>query len=327
MRSAYPHISLQNLEILCAVAELQSVSRAAESMGIAQPAVTAHLRALEERLGVRLVARAGRNIRLTEAGKRACRWANELLTRTREIERELCGLSDGTQGSARISASMTMGSYVLPDLIASFRATRPSTSIATFVTNQRAAIDSLHSGDCDLALVVMDPREDAAGLSVELLWDERLLLVSAPNSRFVGDTADPGQLADLPFTTAPEGIVWRHVEDEILHIHGIYRRNVRIDFGHPEALKRLVRSDVCLGFTLETSVREEIDRGELRVVRIPGIDLRIPIHLVHRVEKEFSPLQMQLVNHIRNSTPPCLRSKLDLKSPRHFDASLASQAV
>ena len=41
MRSAYPHVSLQNLEILCAVGELQSVSRAADSVGIAQPAVTA----------------------------------------------------------------------------------------------------------------------------------------------------------------------------------------------------------------------------------------------------------------------------------------------
>jgi LysR family transcriptional regulator, low CO2-responsive transcriptional regulator len=320
MRSVYPHITLQNLEILCAVAELQSVSRAAESMGIAQPAVTAHLRGLEEKLAVRLVTRVGRNIRLTEAGERAFRWASDLLTRTREIERELDGLSDGRQGSASIAASMTMGSYVLPDLIASFHATRPSTSIATFVTNQRAAIGAVRSGACDIALVVMDPHEDSAGLSVELLWDERLLLISAPNSRFVGDSVSPEQLIDLPFTTAPEGIVWRHVEDEILRAHGIHRRNVRIDFGHPEALKRLVRTDVCLGFTLETSVREEIDRGELRVVDIPGIDLRIPIHLVHRSKKIFSPLQSQLVDHIRHSTPPCLRSTANLKSVRYFDA-------
>ena len=263
---------------------------------------------------MRLVTKVGRNIRLTEAGERAFRWASELLTRTREIQRELGGLSDGTQGSASIAASMTMGSYVLPDLIASFRATRPSTSIATFVTNQRAAVDSVRSGACDIALVVMDPREDAVGLSVELLWDERLLLVSAPKSRFVGDTANPKQLADLPFTTAPEGIVWRKVEDEILRAHGIYRRNVRIDFGHPEALKRLVRADVCLGFTLETSVREEIARSELRIVDIPGVHLRIPTHLVHRADKIFSPLQSQLVDHIRHSTPPCLRSKLDLKA-------------
>jgi LysR family transcriptional regulator, low CO2-responsive transcriptional regulator len=295
-------------------------------MGIAQPGVTAHLRALEERLGTKLVARVGRNIRLTEAGQRAFRWASELLTRTREIERELGGLSDGTQGSASIAASMTMGSYVLPDLIASFRAERPSTSIATFVTNQRAAIDAVRSGACDIALVVMDPREDAADLSVELLWDERLLLVSAPKSKFVGDTVSPEQLTDLPFTTAPEGIVWRQVEDEILRAHGIYRRNLRIDFGHPEALKRLVRSDVCLGFTLETSVREEIDRGELRIVEIPGIDLRIPIHLVHRAKKVFSPLQSQLMDHIRDSRPPCLRVKPALGSVKYFDASLASQS-
>ena len=317
MRSAYPHISLQNLEILCAVAELQSVSRAAKSMGIAQPAVTAHLRALEERLGAKLVARVGRNIGLTEAGQRAFRWASELLTRTREIERELGGLSDGTQGSASIAASMTIGSYVLPDLISSFRAERLSTSIATFVTNQRAAIDAVRNGACDIALVVMDLREDSADLSVELLWDERLLLVSAPKSKFVGDLATPEQLADVPFTTAPEGIVWRQVEDEILRAHGIHRRNVRIDFGHPEALKRLVRSDVCLGFTLETSVREEIDRGDLRIVEIPGIDLRIPIHLVHRANKIFSPLQSQLVEHIRNARPPCLRVKSELGQAKY----------
>jgi LysR family transcriptional regulator, low CO2-responsive transcriptional regulator len=311
MRSTYPHLSLQNLEILCAVAEFQSVSRAAGHVGIAQPGVTAHLRAIEHRLGVKLVTRVGRNVRLTEAGERVVRWASDLLTRTREIEREIGGLEGGGEGRVVVAASMTWGSYVLPDLIAAFRATHLRTSIATLVTNPRGTVEAVRSGACDFAISVMDKREDRANLVVELLWEEPLFLVSAPQSKLVGESVEASQLEDVPFVAAPKGLVFRDIEDEVLHANGIKRHNVPIEFGHPEAFKRLVRADVCLTFMFETSVREEIDRGDLRAVNIPGINIQIPISLIYRADKAFSPIQSELITHIRNSTPPGLRSLQD----------------
>lgn len=304
MRSDYPHISLQNLEILCSVAELQSVSRTAERMGIAQPAVTAHLRGIENRLGVKLFARVGRNIRLTESGARVVRWAGELLTRTREVEREIGGLTEGTEGRVVIAASMTVGTYVLPEIVAGFRATHPAASIATLVTNPRAAIETVRSGASDFAIVVMDLRQDHANLTVQPLWAERLLLVSAPQSRLIGPVVSPDQLATIPFVSAPKGIVWRDIEDGVLQSIGVGRRNIPVEFSHPEAFKRLVRADVCLAFLFECSAKDDVARGDLRIVNIRGADLRIPIYLVHRTDKTFSPLQERLIAHIKNSKLP-----------------------
>ncbi len=71
------------------------------------------------------VKRAGRNITLTEAGDRIYRWATEVLTHTREVERELAGLEKGEMGSAVVATSMSIGSYELPPLFVDFHRRQP----------------------------------------------------------------------------------------------------------------------------------------------------------------------------------------------------------
>src|SRR5580698_19292 len=104
MRAFDPYFTLQKLEVFCLFVDLQSVTRASERLCVAQPVVTAHLRGLETKLGVTLVKRVGRNIGLTEAGERVYKWANDVVMRTREMERELSGMEDGVAGSAVLAA-------------------------------------------------------------------------------------------------------------------------------------------------------------------------------------------------------------------------------
>jgi DNA-binding transcriptional LysR family regulator len=103
-------VTLHKLEVFSLVVELGGVSRAAEQLFVSQPVVSAHIRSLEQRVGARLFYREGRHLRLTEAGRAVHGWANDVLTHTRELSRHLDGLSDGTQGSVVVGASMSVGS-------------------------------------------------------------------------------------------------------------------------------------------------------------------------------------------------------------------------
>jgi DNA-binding transcriptional LysR family regulator len=301
MRAFDPYFTLQKLEVFCLVVELQSVTRASERLCVAQPVVTAHLRGLETKLGVTLVKRVGRNIGLTEAGERVYKWANDVVMRTREMERELSGMEDGIAGSAVVAASMTAGSYLLPELISSFSAAYPNGHVRLDCSNARAALDAVRSNACDFAVLVMHPSENIDGLIVDKLWDEPLLLASAPNSKLIGDVARPDELTDLPFVSGPRYLVWRELVENQLLGYGVETPNVILEFGHAESQKYPVKRDLGLCFFLETSIQADVVRGELRVVETPGMRMVVPLYLAFRREKAFSPFQTSLIEHIKAS--------------------------
>lgn len=297
------NMTFQKIEVFCLTAQLGSVTRAAERLGMAQPVVTAHVRSLEAKLGVRLIKRAGRNIALTEAGERVFRWGDEVLTRSRELERELAGLTEGSSGSAVVAASMTAGSYFLPDLLIRFRAAHPSSMVTVQISNPQTAMEAVLTGACDFAVLLLDPRRDTEEFVIEPLWDEPLLLIAASDSRLVGRSAGADELTHLPFISTPKTLVRREFEDDQLRAYGIVRQNIVLEMGHPEPMKRAVKADVGVSFLLDTCVREALDSGELRIVETPGIALSIPLYLVHRKRKDFSPLQRALMQFIRDARP------------------------
>jgi DNA-binding transcriptional LysR family regulator len=294
-------LSFQRLELFCCVASLGSVTRAAEKLGIAQPAVTAHLRGLEQKLGVRLVFRDGRNLGLTEAGLRFHRWCEETLTRCSELSRELSGLAGGTTGSAVIAASMTAGSYLLADMLARYQKEFPKTSVIAQIGNTRMATEAVRTGACDFGVLLLDREQDLEGLEFELLRDERLLMVGAPDDDRAGDTATPGDVAQLPFIASPRSILRRSLEDEMLYSCGVLTRNIIMELGHPEAIKRVVRRKAGFAFSEESAVHDEIARGELRMVATPEIDLRLPLYMAYRRGKSLSEMQVRLMDFLRQT--------------------------
>ncbi|NKC23259.1 LysR family transcriptional regulator [Ochrobactrum oryzae] len=253
-------MTLHKLEIFCLVCEFQSVTRAAERMRVAQPVVTAHIRFLEEKLGVRLFERSGRRLVLTAAGRRVHTWANEVITRTRELERELNISGDAEVGTAIVSASMTVASYVLPPLFPRFaRCTRQE--VSRFVSNPQLVTASVRDGSCDFGVCILDPRHDVDGLNVEKLWTERLVLVAAAGSTLAGEAVSPEEIAALPFVSSPRNQVRRELEEDALRAHGIVGRRVVLELGHPEAMKQAVRAHAGVAFVMETSVRDECERS------------------------------------------------------------------
>ena len=235
-------ISLKKLEILDLVVQLGGVGRAAEHLFVAQPVVTAHIRSLEERLGAKLFYREGRQLHLTEAGRAVHEWADEVLTRTRELERHLDGLSGGKQGTVVLAASMSVGSYRLPDVLTAFGAAHPQARLRMSVSDTEHAVEDTRAGAVDFAVVVSDTLRDMPGMEAEHVGDDEIVLVTAPGGEPAGDAIPARGLSALRFVDAPEGIVRRTFVDRQLRRLGVPEREVVLEFGHPEAMKRAVRA-------------------------------------------------------------------------------------
>src|SRR5690554_5734839 len=303
MRRLASQLTLKKIEIFCLVAELQSVTRAAERLFISQPVVTAHLRGLEEKLGAPLFKREGRGVALTPAGNRVFKWAREIVAKIKELERALVSEIDAGSGRAVVASSMSAGSYLLPPIVCNFQLQHPEGLVEVVISNPQAALDSARTGDCDFSVLIISPDQITTGLTVEPLWDEPLLLMSAPNSRWVGDTAGREEISKLPFISTSNSAVMYQLEEGQLRYNGIPSRKIVLYLGHPEAQKEAVRQDVGVCFFTLSAVEENLKRRDMRWVNTPGLNLSIPLYILHRDDKDFSAFQLALKAFIEHARP------------------------
>lgn len=298
MRVPGSELTLHKLEVFRVTAELESVSRAAERLGLAQPVVTAHIRSLERKLGVQLTARHGRRIKITEQGARVLVWATDVLTRTQELYRELSDSIAGRKGSVVVATSMSVGSYVLPQRLVDFRCHHPDGEIAVMVTTPRDAMNAVREGQADFAISILDPQYKMSGLDVAPVGTDELVLVCAANSSAPMRPLTRKEINGMTFVTAQRQSARRMIEDGALLELGIVRKNVVLEFGHAEAMKRAVRSGIGAAFLFRSSIADELISGTLRLLKVKDMRLEVPICLVRRRDKFLSPFQKALFDYL-----------------------------
>ena len=152
-------------------------------------------------------------------------------------------------------------------------------------------------------MLLLDPKQDLNGLVLEPLWEERLLLIAANGDKRVGVSATRSEVAQLPFVGPPRKLVRRDLEDQALYAQGILNRRVPLELGHPEAIKRAVIAGAGFAFIEASAVQTEIARGELRVVRTPGVQITMPLFLTYRRGKVMTDMQANLMQFIRAWRP------------------------
>lgn len=298
MRLAGSELTLHKLEVLCAVAELDSVSLAAERLHLAQPVVSAHLRSIEAKLGVRIVQRQGRRIAFTEDGLRVLKWAREVLTLTRALDRELAQSSQGTRGKATIAASMTVGSYLLPGHLVRFREAQPDVEIAVNLATPRHVVAMVQSGEADMALTILDASIDLGGIRARAIGREELVLTGRPDVIAAAAARGPEGYAALNFVTAARGSTRRRLEDRLMHDIGIDAPRVLLELGHAEAMRGAIMAGDSVAFMFRSSIARQLDSGALAVLDLPGLENRVPLYLLSKTGKQFSPFQQGLHDYL-----------------------------
>jgi LysR family transcriptional regulator, low CO2-responsive transcriptional regulator len=292
-------IQLSKLAVYCRVVELESVTKTAKEMYLSQPVVTAHVRTLQDRLGVQLLYRDGHSMRTTEEGRLIYEWAKDVLTRSQEMARRIEGLADGSAGAAAIAASMTAGSYLLPDLLARFLAERPSAQILMDMFDPEHVFATVESGEHDFGVLIGREPPSGSALKFEEVGEEEFLLVTHADSG-QPERVSKSEVAELQFVASPKNRVRTHLLNELLSEKGIERGPPAIELGHAEAMKRVLKTTEAVSFLFRSSVEDELARGELRRIEIEGGErLPAPIVLAYRDSRGFSALQRDLVEAIR----------------------------
>jgi DNA-binding transcriptional LysR family regulator len=168
-------VTLEQLRIFVAVAELEHMTRAAQSLNLTQSATSAAIAALETRYAVKLFNRIGRRIELTDAGRLFVVEARAVLARASAAETVLADFADLSKGTLALAASQTVGNYWLPPLIHRYQTQYPGISLSLVIGNTEQVAAWVIEGSADLGLIEGDIDEPA--LAVQPVADDELVLV------------------------------------------------------------------------------------------------------------------------------------------------------
>ena len=292
-------ITLHKLEVLCSIVELGGVSRAADHLWVAQSVVSGHLRSLQERLGVQVLYRDGQQMKLTKAGEQVYRWASETLSETRELMRRLDDIDGTGAGTLALATSLTVGSYLMPPILAEFRRTWPGAVITMSVSDPEPAFAAVASGECDMGIVIAGTDYEHPHVRCEEVGREEIALVAAVDSFPEIDALSLADVGELAVVAPPAGNRAREAIDRLLVDLGAGPQNVMMELGHPEAMKRVIRTGVASCLLFRSCVHDELAVGTLREIPLVDADLSLPVLSVMRADRRPSRMQTQLIEQTR----------------------------
>ncbi|HVM02851.1 MAG TPA: LysR family transcriptional regulator [Acidimicrobiales bacterium] len=187
-------MELRQVEVFVVLARHRSFTRAAEALGVAQPALSQQVKRLEQELGVRLLDRSTRPVRLTDAGAAFLARAERILTDAALAREEMRELAGAGRRRVVVGALPALAARWLPPLLGTFHADHPRVEIAVRQGNTDEMARLVSAGQLDLALLHAVPGRSGhdglpAGVFVERLFDEELVVVAPPDHALAGERA------------------------------------------------------------------------------------------------------------------------------------------
>ncbi|QEM14528.1 LysR family transcriptional regulator [Mucilaginibacter rubeus] len=262
------------LKVFYTVAQRLSFTKAASELFITQPAVTKHIKELEQQLSVQLFKRNGNNIALTTAGKILEKYAEKIFQTYTELETELAQLNNLEAGTLHIGASTTVAQTILPKLLAMFKKTYPKVTFNFIQANTDQISQLVLAEKIDIAIV--EGAAHSPQLSyTDFIKDEIVLVTSANNKLSKKAEISPKQLPAIPLVLREAGSGTLDVIFNALAAIQINPKdlNIEIQLESSIAIKQYLLYSETATFLSIQSVVSELKYNELSIIDVKGLEI------------------------------------------------------
>jgi DNA-binding transcriptional LysR family regulator len=254
-------LNLRQLEVFVATARAGSTRGAALRVARSQSAASASLAELETALEVALFDRVGRRLVLNENGRALLPGAMALLEQAGELQ----GLfATAHRAPLRVAASLTIGEYLLPQIIARWKAEHPDSPVQLTIGNTSKVIQAVANMEVDVGFI--EGPQTHPDLDVQRWLEDELILVAAPTHVLAQRTATNRQLTEAVWILREGASGTRQAADAWLLEH-LGALQVQYELGSTEAIKRLAAAGVGLACVSRHAVTAELALGTLVEVR------------------------------------------------------------
>jgi DNA-binding transcriptional LysR family regulator len=288
-------ITLRQLETFAATASAGSTRAAADRVARSQSAASNSLAALEAALGVQLFDRVARRLVLNESGRALLPLVASVLERAGEVE----ALLDAAHStSLRLASSFTIGEYLLPPMISTWKQTHPLSRMRLDIANTRAVLDAVARFEVDLGFI--EGSATHPDLVVHHWRSDDLVVVAAPTHPWAGRSVSTGQLAEATWIVREPGSGTREASDRWL-VPALGRVTVEMELGSNEAVKRAVASGLGLGCLSNHAVADALTQGWLVALKTPLPALRRALAIVVHKAKPLGSAAQDFLRHCVDS--------------------------
>ncbi len=271
-------LSGRELAAFVTAVETGTVQGAADALELTQSAATKRLLALEKRVGRRLLERTAQGVRATEAGAMLYPLAREALAAL--VSAETAVTSSSRDEPLVIHASRTIGETLLPQWLASFRASAPTSRVSVAITNSDEVVHAVRGRTAEIGFIE-GPAGSLQGLTELVVAHDELRVVVASGHPWARRRTIPvKELAREPYLAREAGSGTREVAAAALADKGV-ELSPALEVSSAEGLKRGVLAG---GFTLlsERAVEPDVAVGALRAIPISGVELRRTLRAIRR---------------------------------------------
>ena len=269
---------ISSMEVFVAVGEAQGFALAARRLGLSPPAVTRSISALEQQLGVKLLQRTTRIVRLTDAGARYLLDCKRLLAEIQDVERALSGAEGELRGQLSVTASVMFGRLFVAPLLLAFLEENPKVSVRAVLVDR--VVDLIEEGlDVGVRIAHL---QDASFTAIRVGSVRQVVCASPGFLKKHGVPRTPRELADCPsiaFSGDRAAPPWSfRVGKKTVSV----RPRSRLLVNSAEVAAEGAVSGSGVTRALSYQVAAELKAGRLRVILSEFEPEPIPIHVVHR---------------------------------------------
>ena len=284
-------LTLRQLEVFVATAQGGSTRAAASRVARSQSAASAALAELEVALGVRLFDRMGRRLVLNENGRALLPQASMQLDQAAELQALFSG---DNAAPLRIAASLTIGEYLLPDLVARWKLEHPASAVRLVIGNTSEVIAAVAAAQADVGFI--EGAQTHPELQLRPWLSDELVIVAAPAHALAGRRAGVRQLREAAWIFRELGSGTRQATDEWLLEH-LGPVKVEFELGSTEAIKRLAAAGAGLACLSRHTVLQALEQGQLVELRTALPSARRRLAMVTRRGQRLGRATAAFIEH------------------------------
>jgi DNA-binding transcriptional LysR family regulator len=274
-------------ETFLALCKIRSYTKTAEALHITQPAVTQHIKALEAHYGNRLFTYADKALKLTEHGELLYKFASTVASDSDTMTKTL-RKKDLSDPPILFGATLSIGQYIMPDILKQLIVEKPNTRISMLVENTHHLLDKLDQGEIQFALI--EGLFDKSSYHTELFDTEPFIAVCSKNSPLVNKQLSFQELIKSHLIVREQGSGTREIFEHILQGHNLSVSSFSklTEIGNMEAIKQLVKGGLGITFLYQAAAKKELLEGDLKQLEIAELNDQHELNFVFLKNSQYA---------------------------------------
>ncbi|AHF06629.1 selenium metabolism-associated LysR family transcriptional regulator [Desulfitobacterium metallireducens] len=286
------------LKIFCTVTRAQSFSKAAKLLHMSQPAVSTHIKNMEEYYQGVLFERTPHGVILTKAGEVFYDYAQKILDLHDEMEQQLESVLLRKSHQIIVGASTTIGNVSLPCSIYLFKEEYPEVSIRLEIANSDEILRKLMVNEVNIG--VFEGHHESPDLNAIPVTSDELVLIASPHHSKEEGSISIENFLKRPLILREDGSGTRKILADALerHGHNINDLNVITEMTTIDAIKSAVEAGLGEAIVPRLAVRKEAYLGTLKVLKITGMEMPLDFNIIYPSQRSLSTAAKRFIRFL-----------------------------